>query len=540
MKDLDRLVQTLLLLIIGPLLLVVLGLLSPWAGRVGAVALGVALLWSFRQYLTAREAELNLTRSAATPRSYSPQSPPNRRTTSDPAALNFALAVLRPDVVVDRVFERVEPLTRALRIQATHTITFESPDGAYYPALLQRKGSLIDSLVMWDASDEIPIFSQSRSADFALRSIDALVESYARYPDLYNAALRRDTFKLLAGSPNPDRYGAGGVVRDEVLQRLSDCLRNDRAYGAISALVKVLTLNYCHTVHIDTESSPQTVRTEYRVMQDLKEAGKSEGFRNKLLAVAVTLRIATGHRPMRWVHSVSLAARASSYHLQIMGPPGAYLSRQSLSGTDSAGAPVQLIEHGSGGHVAYSRFRARLGQRYLHLYLRDGSNALLRDRFAVFAGFFERPPGSVAVAAMASAASTALIISAGYIQTVGADPQGDIIAVLLAFPFVVGSISGLDASGGPLGGVMMARVGGLVTAGLSTVAAISILGYERIRWSNEIVLLGSSGSWALLTYASCVTTALLLGSWVNRSYLYYRFLKRDAAQDFIGTEYVDY
>ncbi len=212
---------------------------------------------------------------------------------------------------------------------------------------------------------------------------------------------------------------------------------------------------------------------------------------------------------------------------------------QALHGVVAGGVQLEALpdEAVVPGYLAYSRFRARLGQRYLHLYIRDAKTTLARDRGAVFIGFFERPPGSVAVATTSSVASTILIIAAGYMQAKGLNFNGDIVAVMLAFPFIVASGVGIDRNSGPLSrSVMLAKFGAFATACFSTIAAISVVGYQRFQFGERFSLLGSTGSWLVLVFLSTLTSSLMLGSWISRSALYYSFLRRDALADFNEVE----
>jgi len=447
--------------------------------------------------------------------------------------LGFLQLILDPRKSVDRITEEVSPLTRALHVQAMHTFSIPQASDVYYPATIQRKGSLIDVLSIRRLGEDCPVLSQRSAAAIAMRAIDSLA-TYNRGGDsaLYPEDLRERAHRLIGGSINATFDGAGGEILSDVLTDYQRLLGDTNEFKAIEGALRILCFNYCHVILVNCDQNYATLNVEYRIMQDLRTRSSGySGMRAFAMQAIMLMRFVAGAHPMRWSYSVSSAIRCSSYHLTVMGPSGTYLSRQKLMAKNPLGCTVS--PSAVPGYLAYSRFRARLGQRYLHLYIRDAKTILARDHAAVFIGFFERPPGSVAVAATSSVASTILIIAAGYMQANGLKFNGDIVAVMLAFPFIVASGIGIDRNSGPLSrSVMLAKFGAFATACFSTIAAISVVGYQRFQFGEHFQLLGSSGSWLVLVFLSTLTSALMLGSWISRSALYYSFLTRDALADF--------
>ncbi|WP_404349885.1 hypothetical protein LG324_17015 [Phycicoccus jejuensis] len=467
---------------------------------------------------------------------------PPYQESNETSDLTFARCLLSPSIFTDRIREVVTPLTRALEVTSVHTVTPISAEGFFYPVLFHQKGILVDALDVMVNHTAAPVLSQTASSALAISAIDKLASDGGADIERYCGEIRPALFDLVS-SPIVE-----STVADlEALKlRLSNYVPDDAFRTTIELLLDHLTFNYSHVVWIPQGGTSALVEEKHRFIQDLITPPVREVIKTRDVGPFVALlRAIAGTTPAAFVHYLANAARCRSYHLELFGVPGTYLSRQTFQSlrpsSDTASfTATDLDLHGPNRHADYRRFRRRRGQRYLHLYIRGGTPQINLDHLRVQAGFFERPPGSIGAAAVASFASTVLIVAGGAVVSSGKNPRGDLLAVLLAFPFVAGSIVGLSLGSGPIGGVMLARVGGYATACLSTIAAISALGYARVYAFSGYVLFGSTGGWIALTGASILVSVVLAGAWAFRSMTYGSFLRRvEQSRDDTGGQVFD-
>ncbi|WP_338887401.1 hypothetical protein [Rhodococcus sovatensis] len=227
-------------------------------------------------------------------------------------------------------------------------------------------------------------------------------------------------------------------------------------------------------------------------------------------------RAVLGVRPSSVQHPLSYVDRARSYHVQVRGPDGTYLGRQ------------RIVDSRTGKTAAFPNkvMRARYGQRYSHLYVR---NSWRGSQFYYESTFYERPPGSVAVSAMSSVAATFLIALVA-LSSMGMTsvPFGAAVTTLLAVPAAIGAWSGLDQSRTMVGGVLAARVSALVTIAASFLAILIYSLLPHTEFGTDASLSERAGyAWWVVAFSISGLNALATsGSWSLRTIVYRHFVRR--------------
>lgn len=234
------------------------------------------------------------------------------------------------------------------------------------------------------------------------------------------------------------------------------------------------------------------------------------------------VRLLFGVRSNRLAHSLGNATRARSYHLEVAGPEHTYLARQTVENIKGWEEDVELLDR------IQAQASPAVGQRHSHLYIRGGERFLGRFRYSV--AFFERTPGSMAVAFMAAASSLFLSVIVA-IQEVSirqtgdptsassfVPPSGDLFQILFAFPIVAAASGALRPDRSQWGGVLSARVANLITIAASLAAMwVSYLGFAiRVEARPRV--------WLLLILVLAIVAASCLGSWILRVRIHARFI----------------
>lgn len=234
-------------------------------------------------------------------------------------------------------------------------------------------------------------------------------------------------------------------------------------------------------------------------------------------------------RPKHVSLDLSIAATAHSYHLFVMGPEGTYVGWQNLTGKVGllkSSPPREKLTH------PYGRFRRRLGQRYLHLYLRSVPPKLAQG-LRLDIKFFELPPGSMAGAALAATANFALVllialILPGTYDKISSDgnPLGsDFPALVLAFPAIAGAFVGYDNKSAALvGGTLSSKLSSLLTIVLS-LAASGLFMAQQAQVLRDHVDHGVLGIhdfwWQVVTVGALLNTIYATYTWLARTLSYY-------------------
>lgn len=438
---------------------------------------------------------------------------------------HFIMALVSPKLVISRIRETVAPLSRAVDVRVDHTVAVpKNVSGDFYlPIVVLKKGRMLDRLIVsTDQSGALPVMAYTEALVMVMRVISRLVEDSGplAYRD-YKRNFQKEAFHLVSR-----RAPLSQEERDErskYLGRLDMLLGQGDIATLVVSLVELLSEHYAQVVavpaSIASSCSTMHVSVSYRRIQDLDQPA------DQWFAPAYwmrRLRVALDVRPSAFAYPLENAARAPSYHLEFFGPENTYLARQLILG-GTVEAPVEFGPQ----HGRYRRGRRRRGQRYGHIYLRMATEQIRIDSMNALFSFFERVPGSVGEAAIASLAATMLIFGGGQVLGRGDDPRGDLVAVLLAFPVTAASWIGLSRRGGVAGGVTASRLGSLLTFVLSMSAALTALGADvGVHFFDKWELMGTHAGWTWLLLCSACVSVSLLASWARRSSIYSTLLER--------------
>jgi hypothetical protein len=481
---------------------------------------------------------------------------------------------------VDRIRETVEPRTRSTIVRTQYSLDLRGSRKKFRPPGSERAGERAKRRRRGFVT--VPIFATTRGQlEDRLRiwvGVDKTVETLPSVEAVaYTAAVVRSGINA-AGPEALDAYlkqqpglepqivgflGRSGVIaqmsREEqsadalVFARLLAAIlrlphRDESALYRVVLLLSVLYQSYpfivtipaaeivdmsgihSATVTVERRTTPslalssvdalwRDIRSWWR--RDRKAAILRLGRfgRGKLMD---QVRLFFGVRSNRLAHSLGNATRARSYHLEVAGQEHTYLARQTIENIKGWEEDVELLDR------IQAQASPAVGQRHSHLYIRGGERFLGRFRYSV--AFFERTPGSMAVAFVAAASSLFLSLVVAIQETVlsdarladAADPpapqSGDLFQILFAFPIVAAASGALRPDRSQWGGVLSARIANLVTIVVSLTAVwVSYLGFGI---EGEV----RPRVWLFLILALAVVAASCLGSWIMRVRIHSRFI----------------
>ncbi|WP_141216962.1 hypothetical protein [Rhodococcus sp. 14-2483-1-2] len=396
---------------------------------------------------------------------------------TDEAAVNFSNSIAYPSTVIERITESVEPMTRSVRVESTYSYRFSSSGTtAVVPTDLVKRGVLRDGLKFFDHEDRrLSSLPNTRAAGYILSVIRRLLKQAG------GTALVQ--FQTLDASGHSTELSLAALlvstkpVEDSKVIDLTDAVallpttvNGGRLLLSINKMIRVIAGEYPLLVvagkppeQLDGTGTFR-IRLIYRLIPDryfVKVTGSGTNKRLWAEWLQGIPRRYLGIPPTSIAHELKNASRTASFHANIKGPERTYLGRQRVVNWPS-NVDVDLSSN------QYA-MRRRLGQRHAHLYF-SGTNDL-RDSYYECT-FFERVPGSVGQAALASLASTILLVIAtidhlGYTQL----NKTDILAVLLALPAIAGTWLGLSQNDTISGPTVAARVSSIVTLATSLLGA---------------------------------------------------------------------
>jgi hypothetical protein len=435
-------------------------------------------------------------------------------------ASTFLQGVLFPKMLNSRIRETVSPLARSTEFRTVYTLRLPRKNvregTLFVPFMVVRKGRLFDDLHI-EGADGAQRASLSYSEYLQLVSV---ILRYLARIDGRGALKRYLTIEQRLMRMVADRAPAADA--DKLVNKLFKQADGKRATGTrarqlMKSMVKILIVHYAVVVKVPIsavreEHQWEVLKTVERRLLPLASPKLSEDF---IAWIFDKFRKLFGVRPSQFFLPIENAHRTPSYHLEFIGPPDTYLARQSIQ--DCEETPD-----------FYLRMRPRLGQRYSHLYLRDAPNEAVNWRLRL--SFFERPPGSVGIAAVTAMASLCLIFIAGRLASQGdlGDVPGDVTAVLLAAPVVSSVWVGLERGKMPFGGTTATRLSSLVSFVTSLAAASLYLGaIGNENWlGSTYSLFGARGVWTLLIGVAALNCFWICYGWLRRSVLYGAILAR--------------
>ncbi|MEJ1155159.1 hypothetical protein [Microbacterium marmarense] len=385
--------------------------------------------------------------------------------------------------------------------------------------------------------------------------------AYGSPDDVESLAAR--VWRLIANDHGPADDPAMTARMNEEAELLYFLLLDSRGANQqrmfeLCSLIGELVWNYPICVRLERHSSGKSksvrLTVERRVVPELfgsgsvaletdgalSESGDTSGGKitNAASLVTLGLRLLDAIRRFAGVpasvitHDLTNASRAASYHLQIAGPPGYYAARLRLLdvlGRRIEPAAIDAVESDS----AILR-----GQRHAHLYLRGASGA--RDA-KLEAGYYERTPGSMAVATAAALATLVVtgIIAAAQVsaalaacdslvgsaadQCLRLSPANTgasegLLQILLTFPIALVAMSA-RRNDAVWGGVLVARVTNAAVVFLTLCAlALSV-------FAGALTPAGLSVAWIVVTGLMTVVLGSAGTSWILRSLIHIRYVR---------------
>jgi hypothetical protein len=206
------------------------------------------------------------------------------------------------------------------------------------------------------------------------------------------------------------------------------------------------------------------------------------------------------------------AVRASSYHLEVRGAEQTYVASQSLEDADGITVTSGEISKGA---LRGNTIRPQ-GQRIANLHISAGNDEVASWKFV--AKFYERTPGSMAIALVTAAAALvpiALIalqeMDARISKSTGEDqfdPIG-LLQILLAAPFVIAAMSNVAGKRSLWGSFAAARLSMFVTIFFSFATLVLCNLPERLNGVPGAIWLG-------IVLAMGLNVFIALVSWVMR------------------------
>lgn len=437
-------------------------------------------------------------------------------------ATTFLYLMVEPNSFIDRISESVEPMTRSVSTTTTLSMHVEGYEGdrLVVPVVLRQRGSTADGLRFAGPSDErlssLIALEVNAYCLAVIRRVLAsvspvvLAQYLVRIEPSVAVLISRDKIASLA-------------ERDAVLGAIQSLAPEPAEAVQILAVVKLVRTLFarqpiCVPVVLERPSSP--------VIDS--EPVTSHTFRIRLTArrrTTVKYEVSSGlpamldgwARVLFGIREASLnvplvnAARAKSYHLQVLGLENTFLASQTiLRNRVVTRFPAHVVAE------------VRRGQRHGHLYI---SGALRSAGYDYHARFFERMPGSMGPAAM-SALSVAILTWLAYSAVGRVDSDlfnsWEYPTLVLAFPAAISIWVGVETEKKLLQGVLAARVSTISTIAFAIAAAwLSITAHVA----------GTEHQWLVLACFASLNAAIALFSWFSRSRVQAYFLNRSLPSD---------
>jgi hypothetical protein len=448
------------------------------------------------------------------------------RFTNEEQARLFALCILEPQEVRQRVVESYTPSRRSVRQRVSVEVRIpeqlisdaklEKLKFVYVPLLIPVKGRMQDQFDLYDGAGEaVSVLTYREYLQLTAQVLRLLLR--AAYPVGGAIELADDVRKaeLSALAVIMQRRNQRGQIIDvtertgwrELLTLSAATEETERIRDVATRLAQKLSTNYALVAIVPTQGTRRRFLLKYE--QTVIPGLRLSGLRKRI-------GVALGARPVSLTIDLNNASTCQSFHLRVAGDDETYLGSQALLDAENTLRGRQR-PHLTPPHY---RFRQRLGQPYAHFYSRYFPDAAMRiapygvtperERPRARFQFFEVPPGSMIRAAASALACLALILSVGWIISDRPSPGTDVPAILLAFPAVVGTWLGFDApSRRLLEGTLTARLSLVATVALSVTATayymalnsigggvmgpmypdgVSVLGVTNVYWSFWVVL----------------------------------------------------
>jgi hypothetical protein len=558
-----------------------------------AVALAVLLRWYVRSSCRARIRPIKPRTIEDIPpvpesEAYELQRVAGRIRLSARQARVFALAILEPAELRQRVAERYIPAQRTLSQEVTveaqlpsrllslkddnnHPATIGRAEASVlFPVLVLPKGALTDNLEVYNSgAARIPLLSYREYLQLTagiLRLFLCLAygisahDRSSQFPPpvsgtaednvghLEHRALCEIIKRAQANADVKRTRGVSPVTSEansvaELLEKLpvDDAKRVYLRLAA--ALVRKLSLHYALVASTLFDGDgrlfiryQRTLIPELELSPDDDEERKPSRPERATRRLKGWLRTLFGARPVNVTVSLDNAWTCQSYHIRVEAPEGLYLARQEfVASKQYIGETDPPLRAKNAPTPVHYRFRRRLGQSYAHFYGRFFPTPIEGQRRPnVQLDFFEVPPGSDFRAGIAGLASFGLVWLVGFVMSRTNDPGTDAPAFLLVFPGVAASWLGFDAPAHRLfEGTLAARLSLALTTLISvTASGLFILNRSGIsRFSGTLPFRSSilgvdKWSWAALTFIAFFNVIYMIYRWLRQAWLFKHLAER--------------
>ena len=487
----------------------------------------------------------------------------------------FALAIIEPASLRQRISERYEPGRRTLWQQVNAAIqipgqlidpegTIDGPDGPRgaseeeavekavkdrkvtfqslgqipFPVVIPPKGYLNDELVILDSSGErLSCFSYS---EYLLIVASVLRMLLLKAYNLHNAdqlprKSRDAERKALAcimqrGAPSMQEIekAVESIVNLSIVTDENEPKCDSATLGIAGELVRKLSGRYAIVAPMEcTPEGRMTFEYRRRIVPVLELGLNQNGIR--LRWVLDRLSILLGARPVDLTVPLENAPTCQSFHVDIDCPEGLYLRNQQLPGIDEY---LNRFDRQTATVPPYYRLRRRLGQPYAHLYARAFPAPREGEVLPEFkVSFWEVPPGSLFRAAVVAVSTALLVWLVGWVLPRASNPGTDVPAVILAFPAIAAAWLGFDEKRRRLlEGTLLSRLSLLLSATLALAASglfmlnsakLPLL-HDSIPFPITVSFLGiHEASWGILVCLSLINSltigyVCLLRTWEFR------------------------
>lgn len=432
----------------------------------------------------------------------------------DGQAAFFLEALVVPRSIYARITEHLEPYHRSTKIRTSYTVSILPrliKDGMDFVVPLYlpgRRGQLQNGLRVFDGGGKrISTVDSARQTIFAAAVIRRSV--YAAGVSAYETYVKTIEPKVL--SVLTDNRAPSASRMRVIVENLLVLDREPQRAAIIKtvvSLVRVLAKVHPISVSVSAETVSSAAWPHlHRFTVERREVaaiGKGPGVRApRIVAVADFLRQLLIVRPNRLYYTIAAAIRTNSYHLEVEGPEGAYVSE------------MEIIPRAG---VLDARMSPRLGQRRMHLYTTKAN-----VEFHVAAAFNERGPISFATLTLVAFATTVVVylLAMQELANIPLPPkqqvvQAWLIPALLAVPVAVAAIAGWESNKATKHPTLLSRIINLSIIAVVFAAFIAEAAREHL---GEF----AGPLWRALPLLGLVLTLLSLISWILRVIVELRF-----------------
>ncbi len=462
----------------------------------------------------------------------------------------------RSGSIIERISERVESTRTSLRVTTSMTLRFPANgngEAMVIPIGFHLRGVLIDEMELTIDGARASSLAWSESVTYVIAVLrDLFRQAGPGLVDSYSGDIERRVIEIVKSSVPVEHDVVSSLVSD--IKKIAPKTKSAiLAVNSAAIIVKALATQYpiCvvinsnkksptfggsvdlggahrmplsvarssapvaqRDVRVDTISGCRRVRASYSYTEPSKVDKYVSG--PKVLRLGVSFVTALfGLRPPIIRRDMSNSRRVDSYHLLIVGEPGSFVKRQRINYIGDS--PDNL------GNMPFTVTRRR-GQDVAHVYKSAKYESHLVPHFEVTFG--ERPPGSVAVAALSSVGALLSVAAAAVISMGLASAGGTVpVSALLALPALIGTWSGLSQTQSLPTSSVGSRVSTIVTIVMSLAALMLFTLTHHWDHGDAKGLFERAGlsPWALILSITVINSICAVAGWALQSAIYHQF-----------------